>query len=254
MTRFHLLAGLVVMVSAKAATADVAYSLRYLEPKQILARHPETRVLEKPGMKLEERWSGEGEVGKPLNYTKESTLTLFDKKQIIVMNANLKIYKVLPLDPTRDPVAGDKTSMKIKDLGEETVLGLQAQHFQSDLHLDMPNASPDADFDIHMDTWVIPRKTLKANVVAMPINPKLVSGDVAALEQMQKGYTIRTRVSRPRKDKSGLFDEVYTEELTSFSGARLDDALFAVPADYKEVSADEYAKQKRSWMMKDLDQ
>lgn len=240
-----LLAGLVLVGTTKLASADVNYTLRYMEPNDVLSKYPETRILVKPGLRLEEHWMWHG-----TGYIKENTLTLFTQKQIVMMDANLKIYKILPFDQAAQD---DKATVFVKNLGEEKILGFTPRHYQVDWKYDIPNAPPDADLNIRVDTWVVPSVGLKAYPTdSAPLDRQTITGDVDALEQSRNGLVVRLKASRPRKNAPTVYDEVYTEEISSLSRASIDDALFSIPDGYKQVSVEEYAQQQHIWAEKNL--
>ncbi len=238
MIRITLALVAALFIVPQLVSADVNYTQRYLSPEQAISRTPESRVFFKSNARLVEDWRYYG-----TNYMREQRLTLFAEKKEIVMDTVLKIYKVVPLDIPVKP-DGDKATVTVKDLGEETVLGFKARHYLVDIHYDYKNASADADREIRQELWIVPSTTLKAYpTVVLPIDlDAIILGDKEAYIQAMQGLHIRERVFVPSKGNPQQYREVYSTEVSSLSTKQLDDAYFKIPDGYKEVTADEYRK------------
>ena len=99
MNRF-LLAGLVscafVAGWARPSASDVIYSLRYMEPGNKISRVPERRILLSNAARWEENFGWHS-----WTYLKTVTLTQYDQKRVIALNAHLRMFKIASFDEVK---------------------------------------------------------------------------------------------------------------------------------------------------------
>lgn len=205
------------------------------------------------------------------------TLTLCDKHQSIKMDPGLKIYTVGPIGaltfgtanqgrqgrpgmtmPEGKPGVGAvTTTLAAQDLGMEKVADRDAHHFKLTMRMQSDGCIGKADNTFVMEDWVAP---LKGGLVCPEryaptrtlTNERgcqityAFKGDLSTLKDIGSGMIVRMIIYG---DKEGT-KPIAQQDLRDYSTALLDDALFAPPADFKEVSAQEFQKQQSDAMRK----
>lgn len=218
-----------------AARGDVIYSSRYLEPGEKLSRNPESRTFASNDARLEEVWNGSF-AGSHAVQRREIRLTQFAQKRVVVMDADLKIYKV---EPFAEQNSTSTTS--ISDLGEDPILGFKTRHFrmESRYYVRTVGQKTEGQKGVEMvsrsDVWVAPAATVEG----FPTNFHLLESSPADREMwktIQSGLTVRQIVSNPNQTDPQKYDEIYSREITSLTRCELDPTVFEIPGDYKEVS------------------
>ena len=210
------------------------------------------------------------------------TLTLCDKKQEITLDPQLKLYTVAPLgqsqNQTKDQAtasagtAGTATQQStgkiistysVQDLGEETVADIKTRHYRINNRIQSSGCAGDLDFTSKMEIWVADLRepsdceltsydptqaySRGKNDCRITVEQR---GDAATFTRVFSGLIMRYRMYDETGNKL-----VMTQEVTSLSRARLeDDALFTVPAGFKQVSTEEFQKAQSEAMMKAMSQ
>jgi len=199
------------------------------------------------------------------------TLTNCDKRQIITMDPDLKLYTVTSMDG--GAVSGEGTSSSgeaakpsnekedtgrvvttynIQDMGMEKVGDINAHHFMLTMRMERSGCAGKGDNTMKMETWVAPGQLgglscperIPSSAPRTQRNEKgckitlETKGDMVLLPEVFKGIVVRQRIYNG--DKVAM-----TQEVRDISSAALEEALFAPPADYKQVSQQEYADAKR---------
>ena len=148
----------------------------------------------------------------------------------------------------------------VTDLGSEKVAEVLAHHYMMDMRTQMSGCAGDNDVSMKMETWVAPIKGgLRCPERFAPSRTVPSStgsgsdchityemkGDLGALKNVYGGMVVRMKMYN--KDKV-----IMVQELRDYSLAKLDEALFTVPSDYKEVSESEFQKAQSKAMMKSM--
>lgn len=203
-------------------------------------------------------------------------LHICDPSQDVQLDPNLKIYALLPQDNAAsagarthgDATAKDektkdeKTTGKVvitygvKDLGEAIVAGWNTRHYLVASHMERSGCIGDGATDSKTEYWIAdikdanPCKDATPKVPMMPVDANekcrietVTKGDVAAYGKIFGGLVVRQKMY----NGDAL---LMTVEVTSLSQAKLDDALFEIPKDYKKVSPEEFQKQQSAAMVK----
>jgi hypothetical protein len=201
------------------------------------------------------------------------SLTLCDTRRIITMDPDLKLYTVVPMDSASsgESVAvvdsGKSTDKKpdtghvistytIQDLGTEKVNNIDTRHFMVTMRIQRSGCAGKGDSTMKMETWVAPgalggldcdERVPSAIPRTLP-NEKgcqitfETKGDTALLGNVFRGIVVRQRMFNG--DKVAM-----TQEVKDIVSDPLSVALFTPPADYRQVTAAEYAEAKRKAMM-----
>lgn len=213
------------------------------------------------------------------------TLTLCEKKQLIQIDEGLKIYTISPLTGNEsgfvNPMAGMKmpgmpgpkpgapaegkivSTVTAEDLGEETVADTPAHHWKITIQNEKSGCAGKGTDTTKMEVWVAnfdepvfcpdsggsnPVRDLQN---AMNPNCKITfesKGDGnEAVTKIFRGLVLRMKILDPKTNKPTM-----TQEVTQLTRAKQDDALFEVPAGFREVKADEYQRLKSQAMMQKL--
>src|SRR5690349_10226867 len=105
--------------------------------------------------------------------TNTVTLTNCDKRQIITMDPDLKLYTVTSMDggsPEGTPTSGEParssnekedtgrvvTTYNIQDLGMEKVGDINAHHYMLTMRMERSGCAGKGDSTMKMETWVAP--------------------------------------------------------------------------------------------------
>ncbi|HEX8237836.1 MAG TPA: DUF4412 domain-containing protein [Abditibacteriaceae bacterium] len=207
----------------------------------------------------------------------EVTLTLCEKRQSIRLDEALKIYTVSSLDGSSSttvsagakaapakasnakPTTGKVTmTVSVKGLGEETVAGRKARHYMISTRYQTSGCAGNGDNSSKMEIWVTDYQLPDFNCGDKPGDWRSYvhasdscsvtseqKGDIAAWQAAYKGLIVKMKIY----DEAGT-KEVMTQEMTALSEAKLDDALFTVPAGFKQLSAKEYDDARQQAMTK----
>ena len=198
-------------------------------------------------------------------------LTLCEKKQLVRLNPKLKVYTVAPLDWGQTATADDATkgtpdkdtrgtgkmvvTYALQDLGEETVAGFKTRHYMINMRMQSSGCAGDGDNSTKMEVWVADIKNANA-CTPQGLDPKAWAGayrqdckityeqkgDVAAVTKAYSGLIMRLKMYNGDK-------VMMVQEITMLSQAKIDDAPFVIPADYKQVSEQEYHQMQTQAMM-----
>lgn len=199
----------------------------------------------------------------------QTELTLCDLEKRARLDADLKIYTSSPLRPQlsemRNPMEQEKTengpikpgtgtytmTYKVQDLGVEKVAGLDTHHYR--LQIDMLSSGCAGDSQTHMDreVWVADLPRLQCPVLdassdfSMENQCKIKvvqQGDVALYRAAMKGEAVKEIIYHEGKP-------MMTTELTEYSSAALEDALFSLEG-MNAVSEGEFQQQLQAKMMR----
>lgn len=253
MNRFFvagLISSALVAGLAHSGKADVIYSLRHTERGEKLSSRPQTRVLASNQARLEEVWNPRIgivlEAGRMANtgapYIKTLRLTQYAQKRVFVMDAGRKTYRIESFTPEEDP----RTSFEIADLGEVEILGWKTWHFRIDATY---SHTPLDKSKARVEIWVVPAAQIKDFPALSPnfpwVSRQMVSGDVGNWDIIQNGLILRRTVWNLSADEPQKAEELFSEEVTSLCFGKIDEALFAIPDGYKEVSREEFSRSRR---------
>ncbi|MBV9865033.1 MAG: hypothetical protein JO316_06760 [Abitibacteriaceae bacterium] len=203
-------------------------------------------------------------------------LKLCDKQQSIKLNSALKIYTVTPFEQkpsttatnTPEAAAGDNGGQRgtgkmimtssVKDLGEETIADVKTEHYLITMRMQSSGCAGNGDTSFKEEIWVGPDLTTELNCDVAQVDPAVMShvrasnckmsfeyhGDTDAYRKIMSGIIMRMKMYMGDTDKPSMVQEV-----SSLSRAKLEDSLFAVPADYKQVSEKEFQDAQSRAMM-----
>lgn len=201
-------------------------------------------------------------------------LTLCDKHQSIKMDDALKIYTVAPIGvasfgppsrpdahrhqmPEGKPGVGHVTmTFNIQDIGMEKVAQLNAHHYKISIRTQTTGCIGSADTSMAIEEWVAdakgglncPERYSESRVVPNANGCQItydMKGDWQKLRDIQGGMVVREKIYNGDK-------VMMTSDMRAYSEAALDDSLFAVPADYKEVSEKDFDKAEADAMRKSM--
>ncbi|MDQ2686992.1 MAG: hypothetical protein M3Y28_03910 [Armatimonadota bacterium] len=210
--------------------------------------------------------------------TNTVTLTLCDEHQSIRLDPALKIYTVAPIGvmsfgvppsmnsrkgkgmPEGKPGVGTvTTTFSVQDLGTEKVAQIdKARHFKLTVRNQTTGCIGQGDTTFVTEEWVAPIKAGLSCPERYAATPRTdpndhgcqitytIKGDMDKLRDIASGMVVRMIIYG---DKEGT-KVVAQQDLRDYSTAALDDALFTTPADYKEVSAEDFQKQESDAMRK----
>lgn len=196
------------------------------------------------------------------------------KKQTIKLDPGLKIYTVVPdgeagagimpdgkpkpQNQKKEPRTGHMVmTYAIQDLGEEEVAGFKTRHYMIDTEMTSSGCAGNGTTKLKQEIWVSDIRD--ANPCPADSSPSSISdamsrsdckitvetkGDYARYGEIYKGLILRQKTYNGDK-------VMMTTEVTMLSQAKFeDDTLFAVPADYKQVSEKEFQNAQTQAMMK----
>jgi hypothetical protein len=143
----------------------------------------------------------------------------------------------------------------VQDLGEEEIAGHKARHYMISMRMQSSGCAGDADHSTKMEIWTsdipdaVPCNNAGPDYSAMMGTARPAckmsfeqKGDVAALAKAYRGLIMRMKMYNGDK-------VTMTQEVTMVSRAKLTDDPFAVPADYKQVSEQEFQQAQSRAMM-----
>lgn len=193
------------------------------------------------------------------------------KKQTIQLAPKLKIYAVVPdydgesvpggeggSTPKADkPTTGKMViTYAVKDLGEETILNFKTRHYMIETETESSGCAGQGTNKLKQEIWVSDVRdanpcpndnSITSMSQAMSRRDCKIEvetkGDFDKYREIYKGLILRQIMYNDDKP-------FMTMEVTSLSQAKLGDELFAVPADFKKVSAEEFQKAQSDAMMK----
>lgn len=249
---------------ASSAHADISYTQETRMNEEQSSKAPTTvtvRSVSPEGERTEMR----SQYGKM--QVNQTTLLLCKKNQEIQLDTGLKIYWVKPLNETATTKekSGKKTEEKtgkiistysVKDLGEERILDLKTRHYLATTSLDFSGCVGDKDMETKVEVWVSDIKD--ATPCAQTFDHAVAysafaegdckitfeqKGDVEAYGKIYSGIILR--------QKTYMGDKLLmTQEVTNLSQAKLNAELFAIPADYKKVTPEDFQTQQSAAMMR----
>ncbi|HEX8550450.1 MAG TPA: hypothetical protein VF681_02725 [Abditibacteriaceae bacterium] len=161
----------------------------------------------------------------------------------------------------KDNKPAAKTSGKMtitgnaKFLGVEEVAGRKARHYSIDQRIQSEGCAGNTDMTMKMEVWTadyeMPVFACRAGWQAAQPVPSSAGGcamttefkgDQKALNEAYRGLVV--------KRKTSFGETTMVSEITEFSEAKLDDALFQIPAGWTLVSDEEFDKRRQAAMMK----
>lgn len=211
---------------------------------------------------------------------KSVTLILCQKKQVLQLDPELKIYTVSPLNaapasligasnmaPGRSGPATPKAktgtgkivmTYAVEDKGTEKVLNLDARHSIITIQTQSSGCAGNATTTMKMEVWTAPIQTVNcpARFVGTDSSGASDAGDT---DGCKVSYEFRGDVEKMKEIFSGMIVQqklyqddrvVMTQTLREHSLAELDPALFTVPADFRKVSEDEFNSARQSAIQK----
>lgn len=200
------------------------------------------------------------------------TLTMCDKDQTVQLDPDLKIYTVAPIGapmtatsmrpplggPGAQPEAGGGTghetvTLTVHDMGTEKIGDLTTHHSMITMETQTSGCLGDSDRTMKMEVWTadIPTFVCPAQYEASRTVDNGngchvtydMKGDVDAMKAAMSGMIVQQKIYNG--------DQVMmTSTLKTYSQKDLDQALFEVPPDYKEVTQQEFQQQRMQEMMK----
>jgi hypothetical protein len=208
------------------------------------------------------------------NEMKTVTLTVCADRKIYTLDPALKLYTERPIKAaTATGAAAAKSAagtgaaggkivftVGVKDLGKEQIGQYATRHYLITQRLQTSGCAGDMDNTSKMEVWVAPNAALTgtgcpelAGTAGLQGFGKqgctcaiVQQGDVAAYRKAMDGLRVRTKMySGTGADAAPLM----TTEVKNVSAAKLPDALFSVPKDYKRVTEDEMNAAKQKAMM-----
>jgi hypothetical protein len=210
------------------------------------------------------------------------TLTLCEKKQEITLDPQLKLYAVAPLNQAqnapKEPASATPTATagstqqrtgriimttSVQDLGEEIVADIKTRHYRITNRIQSSGCAGDSDMTSKMEVWVADlREPSDCDLTSFDPAQAYSQGksDCRITVEQRGDKAAYTRVFGGLIMRYKIYDEtgtklMMTQEVTSLSRAKLeDDALFAVPTGFKQVSTEELQKAQSEAMIKAMSQ
>ncbi len=171
----------------------------------------------------------------------------------------------LPQAPQGEPATGKVIStITAQDLGEDTVAETKTQRWMLTMKNENSGCAGTDTTTLKMEVWTA--KIDEPVVCPDAVNRNPISEYQKALKPQCKittemhgegletfGKIFRGIVMRLKMYQGETTDKaVMTQEVTMITRAKQDDALFAVPADYKEVKAEEFDQMRSQAMIRQL--
>jgi hypothetical protein len=167
--------------------------------------------------------------------------------------------------PQQQPGVGKEViTYSLEELAPEKILDLDTKHYMITMHTESSGCPGNNSSTIKIEEWVAnvqagiscpPDKgsgTGSPSAPAQDDNPCKVTteihGDMASVWPIFGKLPVRTKIYMDEKKP----DDYILTELREYSTAALDADPFSVPADYKELSNDEFAKAKHQDMMQQI--
>ncbi|MBX3169129.1 MAG: hypothetical protein KF760_17105 [Candidatus Eremiobacteraeota bacterium] len=199
----------------------------------------------------------------------QSELTLCDLEKRARLDSELKIYTSRSLRPQlsemRNPMEERKTeeapikpgsgtytmTYKVQDLGVEKVAGLDTRHYRVQCHMVSTGCAGDSQHDMDREVWVADLPRLQCPILDASSDFSLENqcqikviqqGDVQLYLAAMKGEPVKEILYQEGKP-------MMTTELTDYSSAALEDALFSLDG-LKAVSEGEFQQQMQAKMMR----
>lgn len=269
MRRLFMLGGAILFASAMAssARADIKYTqeTRMNEEQNAAPTSVTTRMVSPDA----ERTDIKSNYGK--TQFNQSTIVLCKDRQEYQVDDGLKIYTVKSLDDKTKPggqkpeKGSDKereqkdgkivATYTVKYLGEEMVANFKTRHYMITTDMQMTGCIGDGRIESKVEVWVsdiqdasacAPKYDASSAYAAMAQGDCKMTfeqkGDAEAYAKVYTGIVLR--------QKMYMGDKVLmTTEVTSLSQAKLDNTPFAIPAGYKQVTAEEFQTQQSAAMM-----
>lgn len=208
------------------------------------------------------------------------TITLCGQKRVLKLDPALKMYTSERMGaPSYSPVAaspgipgGPKprssskkkgegkiiTTFTVQDMGREKLNNLDTQHSMLTIRTQSSGCPGDSDNTMKMEMWVAPIPTVNCPD-RYADGPSVLAGDGDADDGCKITYEFKGDVDAAKKLQGGMvvqmkmYDKdkvVMMQELREHSLALLDKTLFEVPADFKQVTPEQFAKMQQDAMMK----
>ena len=206
---------------------------------------------------------------------KTVTLMLCDKKQMLTLNPDLKMYTVTPLVEPAKPgarkaeaqAAGEKKTgtmtmelVGIKELGEETIGEYKTRCYEVTTRMKTTGCVGDSTNTTTQRICLGEGDADGAGggcgLTSAPsggdgANPCQTSieqiGDWSRYNKLMQGLQVRTRIMKPGSDEAQM-----ETKLTMVSRAKLGDEWFTVPQDYKQVTQKELQEAQTKAMMEKM--
>jgi hypothetical protein len=200
------------------------------------------------------------------------SITQCDKQQTIQMDPNLKIYTVAPIGgppaampsgpmtrPGRAPRAEGKpgeahviNTFSVQDMGKEKIGDLMTHHALITTRTQTSGCLGDSDNTVKMEVWTgtiktfyCPERYTSGRTIPNERGCKVTyetRGDMDALKDVFGSMIVQQKIYQGDK-------VMMTQKLKDYSQDALDAGLFQPGADFKEVSAQEFAQAQQKAMM-----
>jgi hypothetical protein len=149
----------------------------------------------------------------------------------------------------------------VQDLGTGKVAGFETRHYMITSKMQSSGCAGNSSLDSKMEVWVadirdaVPCQQNGPNYAEMAggnsrSDCKIAfeqKGDTAAISKVYSGLVMRMKMYNGNQ-------VIATQEVSMLSQAKLDDEPFAVPADYKQVSEQEFQQAQQRAMMEAMTQ
>lgn len=187
--------------------------------------------------------------------SKTVTLTLCDTHQTAQLDPELKIYVLTPMDLSNTKSEGGAVgtgtvtnTYTVKDLGVETVAQLKAHHWMVTTRSQGTGCIGTFDTTSKVEVWTAPVQVLNCPEATSYSQPNCKvkfeeKGDVKGMRAAYNGMAVRMISYQGEQQTS---EQIFVD----YSTSALDDSLFSLPKDYKQVTQAEYQQQQQQKMMK----
>ena len=215
---------------------------------------------------------------------KDITITSCEAGKMYKVDPELKIYTATSTEskpgsapstaPKTPNAAAPKTKAKkgsgkitnnisVKYLGEETVAERKCRHYMVETSMKMEGCAGDGELKMKNEIWVADYKMPVFDCGDRPGQGGMgygggssdcdlsfvQNGDTKLLADAYRGLIMRMKTFMPAGQGKEM---TTTREITSLSEAKLEGSIFAIPADYKLVTDEEFQKERSSAMMKGM--
>lgn len=188
--------------------------------------------------------------------TKSVQLIMCDTHQMAQLDPDLKIYTVTSMDSKGGNAGGGPSgtgtvvnTYTVKDLGTETVAKLKAHHWMVTTQSKGSGCVGTFDTTTKVEIWTAAVQVLNCpeQAVAAYNQPNCrvtfeEKGDVKSMRAAYDGMAVK--MINYQGDQ-----KISEQEFVDYSTAALEDGLFALPKDYKQVTAAEFQAQQQQKMM-----
>ena len=167
--------------------------------------------------------------------------------------------------PAGEPQTGKVvTTITVQDMGEETVAEVVCRHWTITMLNEPTGCAGNAAQSMKMEVWtanltepiVCPNSTTRnplgdyqrATRPNCNVTTEMKGDGIEAYQRIFRGLTMRMKMFTDLRAK----EPVMTEEVTMLTRARQDEALFAAPAGYRQVTGEEFGRLQSEALMKEM--